>query len=178
VESIQTNDALLQESAAVFKVEVNQLPKTSERFFTEWKSFKNEVKRLQGQIAKLKTESLIKETEQINSLSFLSDTVEADIGELVKMVTQLTDDGGVDVVVLGNTEGKIAGAASANALDREIKINEIIKEAAQIMGGGGGGKPNLAQGAGRYNDKIQEALEFVRENLKDKLAQKNLNGFS
>ncbi|MCC7550923.1 MAG: alanine--tRNA ligase [Methanobacterium sp.] len=178
VESIQTNDALLQESAAVFKVEVNQLPKTSERFFTEWKSFKNEVKRLQGQIAKLKTESLIKETEQINSLSFLSDTVEADIGELVKMVTQLTDDGGVDVVVLGNTEGKIAGAASTKALDREIKINEIIKEAAQIMGGGGGGKPNLAQGAGRYNDKIQEALEFVRENLKDKLAQKNLNGFS
>ncbi len=115
--------------------------------------------------------------KKINSLSVLTQEVEADIGELVKMVTQLTDDGGVDVVVLGNGEGKIAGAASLKALDREIKINEIIKEAAAIMGGGGGGKPNLAQGAGREGDKIGDALEFVYNTLKDKLAQKNLNGF-
>jgi alanyl-tRNA synthetase len=177
VESMQTNDTLLHESAAVFKVEANQLPKTSERFFTEWKSFKNEIGRLQNQMAKLKTGALIDQTEKINSLSFLSDTVEADIGELVKMVTQLIDEGGVDMVVLGNGEGKIAGAASSKAIDRGIKINEIIKEAARIMGGGGGGKPNLAQGAGREADKLPEAMKFVRETLKDKLAQKNLNGF-
>jgi alanyl-tRNA synthetase len=177
VESMQNNDALLHESAAVFKVEANQLPKTSERFFTEWKAFKNDIKRLQKQVAELKTESLINQTEEINSLSFLSDKVDADIGELVKMVTQLTDDGGVDLVVLGNSEGKIAGAASKKATDNGIKINEIIKEAAAIMGGGGGGRPNLAQGAGKNGDKISEALESVRTAVKDKLAQKNLNGF-
>jgi alanyl-tRNA synthetase len=177
VQSMQKNDALLKESATVFKVETNQLPQTSERFFTEWKAFKNEIKHLQKEVAKLKTGSLVEQTEKINSLSVLTQEVEADIGELVKMVTQLTDDGGVDVVVLGNGEGKIAGAASSQALDREIKINEIIKEAAAIMGGGGGGKPNLAQGAGREGDKIGDALEFVYNTLKDKLAQKNLNGF-
>lgn len=177
VEAMQENDNLLQDSAAVFKVEANQLPKTSERFFSEWKAFKNDIRRLKSKMAKLKTESLIDQTENINSLSFLSDEVDADIGELVKMVTQLTDDGGVDLVVLGNGEGKIAGAASPKAIDRGIKINEIIKESARIMGGGGGGKPHLAQGAGRETDKLPEALKFVRETLKDKLAQKNLNGF-
>ena len=70
-----------------------------------------------------------------------------------------------------------AGAASRKAMDRGIKINEIIKEAAAIMGGGGGGRPNLAQGAGRDVNKISEALEFARSTVKDKLAQKNLNGF-
>jgi alanyl-tRNA synthetase len=177
VQSMQKNDALLKESATVFKVETNQLPQTSERFFTEWKAFKNEIKHLQKEVAKLKTRSLVDQTEKINSLSVLTQEVEADIGELVKMVTQLTDDGGVDVVVLGNRDGKIAGAASTRALDREIKINEIIKEAAAIMSGGGGGKPNLAQGAGKEGDKIGDALEFVYNTLKDKLAQKNLNGF-
>ncbi|BDZ70700.1 hypothetical protein GCM10025861_12170 [Methanobacterium petrolearium] len=178
VESMQTNDALLQDSAIVFKVEPSQLPKTSERFFTEWKAFKNEIERMKSQVAKLKTDSLTDQTETINSLSFLSDEVDADIDELVKMVTQLTDDGGVDVVVLGNSDGKIAGAASSKAIDRGIKINEIIKETAKIMGGGGGGKPHLAQGAGQKADKLPEALRFVRETVKDKLAQKNLNGFS
>lgn len=177
VESMQTNDVLLHDSAAVFKVEANQLPKTSERFFSEWKAFKNDIKRLQKEVAKLKTESLVNQTEEINSLSFLSDKVDAEIGELVKMVTQLTDDGGVDLVVLGNGEGKIAGAASSKAIKRDIKINEIIKEAAAIMGGGGGGRPNLAQGAGSDADKINDALEFVRATVKDKMAQKNLNGF-
>ncbi len=177
VESMQTKDTLLNDSAAVFKVEAPQLPKTSERFFSEWKAFKNDIKRLQKQVAELKTESLVNQTEEINSLSFLSDKVDADIGELVKMVTRLTDDGGVDLVVLGNGEGKIAGAASGKAMDKGIKINEIIKEAAAIMGGGGGGRPNLAQGAGRDMDKISEALEFARSTVKDKLAQKNLNGF-
>jgi len=177
VESMQNNDVLLHDSAAVFKVEANQLPKTSERFFSEWKAFKNDIKRLQKEVAKLKTESLVNQTEEINSLSFLSDNVDADIGELVKMVTQLTDDGGVDLVVLGNGEGKIAGAASPQAMEKDIKINEIIKEAAAIMGGGGGGRPNLAQGAGRDANKIDEALEFVRTAIKDKMAQKNLNGF-
>jgi alanyl-tRNA synthetase len=42
---------------------------------------------------------------------------------------------------------------------------------------GGGGRPNLAQGAGRDADKVNDALEFVRNAVKDKLAQKNLNGF-
>jgi alanyl-tRNA synthetase len=178
VKSMQINDALLQDSAAVFKVEPNQLPKTSERFFTEWKAFKNEIGRLKSQMAKLKTDSLIDQTENINSLSFLSDEIDADISELVKMVTQLTGDGGVDLVVLGNGDGKIAGAASPKAIDRGVKINEIIKQAAKIMGGGGGGKPHLAQGAGRKADKLPEALNFVRETVKDNLAQKNLNGFS
>lgn len=177
VEIVQKKESLLQESASVFKVEAEQLPKISERFFSEWKAFKNEIGRLQAQIASLKTQSLVKETEKINSMSFLSDEVDADIGELVKMVTQLTDDGGVDLVVIWNRQGKIAGAASKKAMDRGIKINEIIREAAKIMGGGGGGRPNLAQGAGRDADKIEEALEFVRETIKDKLAQKNLNGF-
>jgi len=178
IESMQKNDDLLNESAAVYKVEATQLPKTSERFFTEWKAFKNEIKRLKAQMANLKTESLIEQTENINSLTFLTDEVDADIGELVKMVTNLTDDGGVDVVILGNSEGKIAGAGSPKAIERGVKINDIIKETAKFMGGGGGGKPHLAQGAGKEGDKLLEALKFARKSLKDVLAQKNLNGFS
>ncbi len=64
VQSMQKNDALLKESATVFKVETNQLPQTSERFFTEWKAFKNEIKHLQKEVAKLKTGSLVDQTEK------------------------------------------------------------------------------------------------------------------
>ncbi|MGZ4857107.1 MAG: alanine--tRNA ligase-related protein, partial [Methanobacteriaceae archaeon] len=178
IEAVQKNDTLLQESASVFKVEAEQLPKTSQRFFTEWKAFKNDIKRLQNQVANLKTKSMVNETEKIGDLSLIRAKVDAEISELVKMVIELTDDGEVDVAVLGSSEGKIVGAASKKALEKGIKINEIIKKAAQILGGGGGGRPNLAQGAGSDGKKIQEALDFVKEPLMDKLAQKKLNGFN
>lgn len=168
IEAVQTNDNILKESAAIFKVESEQLPKTCERFFTEWKSFKNEIDRLKGQIASLKIEGLSSSAKKIGDLTVLNEIVEADMGELIKIASDLTESKQeVDVVVIGNSEGKIVGAASPHALNEGIKINELIKQAAHIMGGGGGGKPHLAQGAGRDPGKLQEALDFVLNYLEN-----------
>ncbi|MCK9152206.1 alanine--tRNA ligase [Methanobacterium alcaliphilum] len=170
VESMQSNDAFLRESASIFKVNVDQLPKTCDRFFSEWKAFKNEINRLKDQMASLKMEGIVGKSETVGDLKVLKDMVEADMGEMQKMALDLTDDGGeFDVVILGNLEGKIVGSSSKEAMDAGVKINEIIKESAAILGGGGGGRPNLAQGAGPKNDKMGEALDIALENLKNSL---------
>jgi alanyl-tRNA synthetase len=170
VEAVQNDDKILRESAGIFKVKAGQLPKTCERFFSEWKAFKNEINRLQDQMATLKMGGLADEAQKIGDLTVLTYMVDGDMGELLKIATDLTENEvGVDVVVVGNLEGKIVGASSKKALDQNVRINEIIKDAAQILGGGGGGKPNLAQGAGRNPKKMQKALDFAVEMVKEKL---------
>ena len=62
---------------------------------------------------------------------------------------------------MGNSDGKIVGAASQNAIDNGVKINEIIKTAAGVLGGGGGGRLTLAQGAGRDADKMEETVKAI-----------------
>ncbi|MCE7698936.1 MAG: DHHA1 domain-containing protein, partial [Methanobacterium paludis] len=167
VEAAQRNDDLLKESSIIFKVETEQLPKTCERFFTEWKSFKNEISRLQDQIATLKMGSLGDKAEKIGDLTVLRQAIDADMGELIKIATDLTEnEDGIDVIIAGNNAGKIVGASSKNAMGRGVKMNEIIKDAAGILGGGGGGRPNLAQGAGRNPDKMDEALDYALEAVK------------
>ncbi|WP_424355080.1 alanine--tRNA ligase [Methanobacterium sp. MBAC-LM] len=167
VEAAQRNDNILKESSDVFKVTPEQLPKTCDRFFNEWKSFKNEINKLKGEIASLKTEGILNKTEKIGDLVVLSEIIDSDMNELIKMATDLTEkQGKVDVVVLGSSEGKIVGAVSKKALENGIKINGIIKDAAVILGGGGGGRPNLAQGAGPKAEKMQEALDFAVNELK------------
>jgi len=169
VEAVQKNETILKESAAIFKVEAEQLPKTSDRFFTEWKSFKNEINRLKGEIASLKKEGLEEKAEKIGEITVLRAIVDADMGEMQRMATDITEKSGkVDVVIIGNHDGKIVGASSKNAIDEGIKINEIIKETAKILGGGGGGRPTLAQGAGPNTDKMQDALDFAFDSLKAK----------
>lgn len=167
IEAAQRNDNILKESSDVFKVTPEQLPKTCDRFFNEWKSFKNEINKLKGEIASLKTEGILNKTEKIGDLVVLSEIIDSDMNELIKMATDLTEkQGKVDVAVLGSGEGKIVGAVSKKALENGIKINGIIKDAAAILGGGGGGRPNLAQGAGPKAEKIQEALDFAVNELK------------
>ena len=168
VKAVQINDDLLKDSSNVFKVPPEQLPKTSDRFFTEWKGFKNDIERLKEEIAGLKIGSLVNYSVEICDTSVLCRVVEADMNELVKIATDITEkDGGVDVVIIGNSEGKIVGASSKNAMGKGVKVNLIIKESAAILGGGGGGRPNLAQGAGPNFDKIQEALEFALTKIKE-----------
>ena len=166
IDSMQHDDALLRESSGVFNVENEQLPRTCDRFFTEWKAQKNEIDRLKSQIASLKMNSLADDFEEINGLKVVSELLEADFKELQKMATDFTDNGKADVVILGNNNGNIVGAASKNAIDSGVKINEIIKTAAGVMGGGGGGRLTLAQGAGKNADKMEEAIQTAIDIIK------------
>lgn len=170
IESMQTNDKYLKDSSAIFKVNTNQLPKTSNRFFTEWKAYKNEINRLKSQIADLKIVSLADNIIEIKVndtvLKVLNEKLDSDMKELQKIATDFTDNDKADLIVLGNNDGKIVGAASKRAIDSGVLINNIIREAAALLGGGGGGRPNLAQGAGPQSDKIDEALNKTLELIK------------
>jgi len=166
IDSMQHDNELLRESSQIFKVENDQLPKTCDRFFSEWKAQKNEIDRLKSQIASLKMNSLADDYTQIKGLKVVSQLMEADFKELQKIATDFTDSGKADVVVMGNNDGKIVGAASGKAIDSGVKINDIIKTAAGVLGGGGGGRLTLAQGAGKNTDKMDEAIETALDLIK------------
>ncbi|WP_370004877.1 alanine--tRNA ligase [Methanothermobacter sp. KEPCO 2] len=163
IELMQKNRDILRESADVFKVTPSQLPRTSERFFTEWKALRNEVSRLKEEMASLKILEVRDRVEDLNGLRVIIDTVEADMDEMKNMALELTKS--ADAVILANSEGQIVGAASDDAVRKGLRINEVIASAAGVLGGGGGGKPHLAQGAGKGKDKIHEALEEARSSL-------------
>ncbi|MDL2246338.1 alanine--tRNA ligase [Methanobrevibacter sp. OttesenSCG-928-K11] len=161
IESIQKEGEYLQESSDIFKVTSDQLPKTCDRFFNEWKSQKNEIDRLKAEIANLKINDLSGDSTEVNGLKVIKQVIDGDFKELQNIATDFTDNGKADIVLMGNNDGKIIGAASSKAIDSGVKINEIIKESAGILGGGGGGRPTLAQGAGPKKDKINEAIDFA-----------------
>ena len=162
IDSIQEDKEILRESAGIFSVTNEQLPKTCDRFFSEWKAQKNEIAKLQKEIANLKVATLADNAIEVNGLKVLKEIIAGDIKELQKIATDFTDNNKVDVVFLGNNDGKIVGAATK---DCGIQVNGIIKEAASLLGGGGGGRPNLAQGAGPNADKMAEALDLAVELL-------------
>ncbi len=166
IKQMQTNDRLLRKSSEIFKVRPHQLPRVCERFFKEWKSFKNEIERLKEEMAHLKMANLIDKRRKFDEFRVLIELVDAKMDEMQKMALKFTEEDEVDVIVLANPNGKIVGASSPKAIVKGIKMNEIIREAAGVLGGGGGGKPNLAQGAGPKTNKLDDALKKALESIK------------
>ena len=76
-------------------------------------------------------------------------------------------DNGV-MVLASDVNGKpqiIVAVSDALVKERDVKAGNLIKPIAQVVGGGGGGRPQMAQAGGRDSSKIPEALDKARELL-------------
>ena len=76
------------------------------------------------------------------------------------------------IVLATKGEGRVnlLVAATPGAITRGVKAGDIVKTAAQVVGGGGGGRDNMAQAGGRDPDKLPEALETAEQAIRQVLA--------
>lgn len=161
----QARDDLLGEAADVLRVPSEQLPKTASRFFEEWKGQQKEIERLKEDLARSRLMSLASEAQNIDGLKVVVQKMGmADIDELLKAATLLAEQD--YVALLGSETGKLVAAVGKSGLEKGVKAGNIIKAAAKALGGGGGGKPELAQGGGPNVAKLDEALKVGAEAVK------------
>lgn len=158
VRASQLRDDLLTESAGVLRVPTEQLPKTAGRFFEEWKGQQKEIERLKGDLAKVQLESPNFKAYPMGPLKVvIVEMVGADIETLIKLATLKAEQD--HVVLLGSDTGKLVAAVGKSGLEHGIKAGNMIRVAAKKLGGGGGGRAELAQGGGPNASKLDEALE-------------------
>jgi alanyl-tRNA synthetase len=161
----QERDGLLSGAADVLRVPSEQLPRTTERFFEEWKGQQKEIERLREDLARARLKTLITEAETMDGLKIVVQKMgSADIDELLKAAALLAEQD--CVALLGSETGKLVAAVGKSGLARGVKAGSIIKVATKALGGGGGGKPDLAQGGGPNAEKLDEALAAGREAMR------------
>ena len=107
---------------------------------------------------------------------FISKSInDALMQDLIKMASSISRS---DVATISILAGDAGGSASVvascpkAAIEKGIKAGDIVKAASRVLGGGGGGKADLAQGGGPNVDKIDEALEAGKKVVCDRLGQK------
>ncbi|MDF1557808.1 MAG: alanine--tRNA ligase [ANME-2 cluster archaeon] len=167
----QELDDLLRLSADELKVAPEHLPETTARFFNEWKEFKKENARLKEELALARVDSLMSDAVDIAGFKVIARTLPgADIEELVKAAVEFTKEPDVVALLASNQGGaKIVAAAGDKAMDNGANSGTLVREMSKVVGGGGGGRPELAQGGGPDAGKIDEALnrgvEMLRESL-------------
>ncbi len=139
---------------------------TAESLDTELDKERKKVLALERELARLRAESLLSQTEEINGVKVLVARVPPSRVEILREMADFIRDKLKSVIlVLGTlSEGKptFLAAVTPDLVSRGYDAGKIVREVAQVTGGGGGGKPNLAQAGGKNKEKLDEALRLVK----------------
>ncbi|MFH0904475.1 MAG: alanine--tRNA ligase [Methanobacteriota archaeon] len=161
VKRVQERDELLNKSSYALRVSPEHLPDTVNRFFNEWKEFKKENERLKAELAEARVKGMMSDAVDINGLKVISKKIpHADVEELIKAATEFSKNDDAVAILASESGGvKIVVAAGARAQKMGVNAGAIVREMSKLVGGGGGGKPGIAQGGGTDATRIGEALE-------------------
>ncbi len=165
-------------------LEISALTKSKEEdIIRRIQSLQEQVKEQERQLASLSAQNtmsqidnLISQKIKINGVDVLALEIEADkTDDLRHMADLLRDKMGSGIVVLGsNIEGKASLLAAATKDLKDLfHAGNLIREAAKLVGGGGGGRPDLAQAGGPSPEKLKAALPQIIEMIKEQMKEKN-----
>jgi alanyl-tRNA synthetase len=158
------NDTLA-EAAAATKSQWHDVPKRIAQMQDNVKALEKEIAALKSKLAAAAGGDLMSKVVEKDGVKFLSAEIEgADAKALREMVDQLKNKMGSGVILLGakTPDGKVALCAGVtNDLVAKFKAGEIVGKAAAIVGGKGGGRPDMAMAGGVDAAKLGEALKLI-----------------
>lgn len=149
------------------KVDLQKVEERSEKVVEEVRELSKEVDALKTKVATFEANSLFDEIEEINGVKVLvKDFKDKEADSLREIVDKAKDKLGSCVIVLGsNSEKAIFAIGVTKDLIGKVKAGDLVREAAKIAQGNGGGRPDFAQAGGKNGARVKEALSAVKEIL-------------
>ena len=164
----------MNEAAKLMKATPATLTEKINHMLAEIKELSSENESLKSKLAKDSLGDVASQVTDINGMKFLATAVEdVDMNGLRDLGDQLKNQLGEGIVVLASAkDGKVNLIVMATdaAMKQGAHAGNLIKAIAPCVGGGGGGRPNMAQAGGKNPAGIREALAKAVEVAKEQLA--------
>ena len=169
----EAEEAELSEIAALLKSPASEAKHKVEALLEELRALTKENEALKLKAAGASVSSALSDAVEVNGVKVLCTKVQApdqnslrNLGDELK--SKLSD---CVVVLISENDGRLSLMATAtdSAVSKGIKCGDIIKAIAPVVGGKGGGRPNMAQAGGNLPEKADEALKLAMETAKGQL---------
>jgi alanyl-tRNA synthetase len=178
LKATQENEQLLWKLSEILSAPLEKLDNTAEKLVKELKEANAERRKLIKELAARESAGLevkaLEEREEINGIKLVKRDFQGEINvdRMVQTASEIIKRDDATVTIFYGTDGmnaRIMVMAGKVALKKGVDANEIVREASEIIGGGGGGKPNFAQGGGTQTKKLTEAVRKAEEVLRKQL---------
>ena len=164
----------LKSAAAQLRTVPAEVPGRIESLMQQLKEKDKEIEAFKAKLSKASVDEIIAQAYAYNGVNILvTATDSTDANHLRQNAERLKDKLAPAVVILAavvDEKVALAGFAGKEVVARGIHIGKIIGAAAKVTGGGGGGRPDMAQAGGREIAKIEEALATAKKMVENSLA--------
>ncbi|WP_416149243.1 alanine--tRNA ligase [Salipaludibacillus sp. HK11] len=160
----------LREAASILKTKLTDVPYRAEQLQKQLREKEKENESLSAKLSQKQAGDLLSDVVDIEGVKLLVKKVQAtDMNGLRKMADSIKEKLESGILVLASVNGEkvsIVSSVSKDLVQSGHHAGNIVKEVATICGGGGGGRPDMAQAGGKNPAKVDEALKIVPQLVK------------
>ena len=173
---LNVRDKVVKELSDRFKVKPEEIGDRVNNLQAELKATQKQLESAKQELALAKSDSLLSQAETVGDYKILvANLGEMDAKSLQSAAERLQQKLGEAAVVIASipSEGKVSLVAAFSQKvikEKQLQAGKFIGSIAKICGGGGGGRPNLAQAGGRDASKLDEALAAAKQQLVERLS--------
>ncbi|HBD64009.1 MAG TPA: alanine--tRNA ligase [Clostridiales bacterium] len=163
-------DNITEELSSVMKSSKEELLGKVNNLKKEVKDKEKEIQRLNNDILKNNLSQMLDQYEEINGVKlFAIKLKDKDANSLREIADRIKNKNESCAILLASDLGDkvlFVSAVTKDLIEKGVNAGNIVKEAAKVAGGGGGGRPDFAQAGGKDSQKIDAAIEAVRAQLR------------
>jgi alanyl-tRNA synthetase len=179
VKYVQEQERLLWRVSETLNAPLEKLDKTAERIVKELKDANSEKRKLLKELAAKESVGFQAAEssgakQEINGVTLVKRDFqqETDVNRMVQTATEIIKRNDSTIALFYGADvktAKIMIMTGNAALAKGANAGEVVREVAPIFGGGGGGRPNFAQGGGTQPEKLPEAVKAAEKAIKKQL---------
>lgn len=164
---------MLSTVATILKSTVENVPNQIEKVLADNRAMKKELDSVHAMEEKADAQKLLMGVEEIGAVKFVAGKANAkDMDELRSIADFISGNLETGVVVLASVnDGRVSLVSKADKAAVALGINagKIVREAAKAVGGGGGGRPDMAQAGGKNPEALPQAFEAAEKVIRQQL---------
>ena len=163
--------AILQEVARVLNVPLFDAPQRVAAMLTDCQNMEEEIAK-RKEAGPVSADDLIAQGEQIGDAMVIVAEIPGGNPNLMRqLIDQIRKKHDSSAVMLAASQGEdkvlLVAGVSNDLVDRGIRAGDWVKHTAPIVGGGGGGRPDMAQAGGKDPSKLPEAIEAAKAKIRE-----------
>ncbi len=170
---MKEQQALIQQAAQTLKVKEDNILRRIEEVLVEQKDQAKAIESLKSKLAGDVVGDLLDTAVNVKGVPMILENLgEKEMDEIRKVGDGLKEKMESGIIVLGgknNGKANFIAIVTRDLIKKGIKAGDIVKVGAKVAGGGGGGRPDMAQAGGKNPEKINEALAAVKSYVEETL---------
>jgi alanyl-tRNA synthetase len=178
LKAVQRQEQLLWKVSKTLSAPVEKLDKTAQKLVKELKEVNSEKRKLVKELAVKESATSVIDlsgiVQQIGGVTLVKRDFEGeiDVNRMVQTANEMIKRNEATVTLFYGSNGKNARVlvmAGKAAIKKGANANDVVRTVSPIIGGGGSGKPNFAQGGGTKPEKLEDAIKVAEELIKKQL---------